>query len=160
MYKENDYLVYKRDVCKVQKILEKYFNNSDYYELLPISDESLIIKVPVNSKDIRKLISKEETLKLIKEIPNIKLIESNDRLIENEYKILLNSGSIEDLIKIIKTTYLRNLKRVNDGKKIGDKDGNYFKKAEKYLYNELAISLKMSYDECKKYVIEEVQKLN
>ena len=49
MYKVGDYIVYKRDVCKVKEIKEKYYNNTDYYVLNPISDLSLKINVPVNN---------------------------------------------------------------------------------------------------------------
>lgn len=159
MFKVKDYVIYKRDLCIVKEIKEKFYNNKDYYVLTPISDDSLTIKVPSDSKDLKHVISKEETLKLIKKIPDIEIIESNDRLIENEYRTLLHTNNHEDLIKIIKTTYLRNEERRNLGKKIGDKDNDYFKKAEKYLYNELAVSLNMTYDECKDYIISEVEKL-
>ena len=35
-------------------------------------------------------------------------------------------------------------------------DDSYFKKAEKYLYNEFSIVLNKTYDETKEYVINEV----
>ena len=46
MYKENDYLVYKKDVCKVREIKTNKMNGKDYYILIPISDEYLIIEAP------------------------------------------------------------------------------------------------------------------
>lgn len=153
------YIIYKRDLCVVKEIKEKFLNGNDYYILVPVSDTSLIIKVPVGSNDLRSVISKEKALALIENIPNISIIETNDRLIENEYRNLFHTNAHEDLIKIIKTTYLRNEERINAGKKLGDKDSNYFEKAEKYLYSELAISLGLSYDECKKFVIDSVKKL-
>ena len=33
----------------------------------------------------------------------------------------------------------------------------YFKNAEKYLYNELSISLDLSFDDTRKYIIDQVQ---
>ena len=62
------------------------------------------------------------------------------------------------MVKIIKTTYLRNKKRVDSGKKIGDKDDIYFKKAESLLYNSLATSLNMTFNECKEYIINNIDK--
>ena len=44
MYKENDYLVYKKDVCRVREIRKNRMNDKDYYILIPITDESLIIE--------------------------------------------------------------------------------------------------------------------
>ena len=78
-------------------------------------------------------------------------------MIEYEYKKLINSGRHEDLIKIIKTTYLRNKKRLDSKKKISDKDQHYFLLAEKYLYNEFGTVLNLSYEDVKKYVIYKVE---
>ena len=88
----------------------------------------------------------------------LEVIEENDRMMENTYKTLMHSGTHEDLIKIIKTTYLRNEKRLNDNKKISEIDDSYFRTAEKFLYNEFSIVLNKTYDETKDYVINEVLK--
>lgn len=162
MYKVGDYVVYKREVCEVISIKEKKFMDMDYYVLVPISDNTLKIDVPVNNKMgyLRPLITKKEVEDIIKIIPNIKPIISTDRLIENEYRNLLNTNKHEDLIKIIKTTYLRNKERLDNNKKIGGKDDEYFKQAENYLYSEFSIVLGMSYDETKKYVIEKVKEID
>lgn len=156
MFKVNDYVVYKKDVCQISEIKEKYFNDTDYYILRPVSDKSLTISVPTDNKVIRNLISKKELEAIIQNIPNIKLIESTNKLIENDYKELMATGKHEDLIQIIKTTYLRNKERSDNNKKIGDKDDNYFKLAEKLLYTEFMIVLGMSYDEAKEYVVDKV----
>ena len=143
MFNIGDYVVYKRDVCKIKYIKEKYFNNQDYYVLEPITDNSLTIQVPITSyhNNVRNLLTKKEVEKIINEISNVPIIECPDRMIENEYKNLLNKQSHLDLIKIIKTTYLRNKERLDKNKKIGDKDNTYFIKAETYLYNKFSIIL-------------------
>lgn len=157
MFKVDDYVVYKKDVCKIKDIKEK--NSISYYVLVPIDDDSLSITVTMDNEFLRKIISKEQALEIINNIPNVEIIESNDKLIESEYKKLLHSGSHEDLIKIIKTTYTRNDLRKKLGKKIGDKDKDYFEKSERYLYNELSLSLGMSFIECKEYIINKVTEL-
>lgn len=161
MYKENDYLVYGKDICQVEKIEEKKFNNEDYYLLRPVKNKSLKISAPISDKanKIRDLITKEEIEVLISKIPSIKTITTDDKFIESEYKKLLASGTHEDLIKIIKTTYLRNKSRLDNNKKIAEKDKTYFELAEEYLYNEFAIVLGKSYEETKEYIINEVLKL-
>ncbi len=156
MFKVGEYIIYKRDLCVVKEIIEK--NDKQYYKLYPVGDNSLIINVPVenNLNNLRYPISKKEAEELIKKIPTIEEIKTNDKLLEQTYILLMKTNKLEDLIKIIKTTYLRNESRKINGKKIGDKDLSYFKKAEDYLYNELSISLDMSYEECKKYIIKKV----
>lgn len=161
MYKINDYVVYKKDVCRVKDIKENDYNEK-YYVLIPLSDESLIIDVPVENKQgsIRSIISKKEATKVIEMIPLVEPItDLNDKLLESEYKRLLYSGSYEDLVKIIKTTYIRNSNRILNKRKIGEKDDAYFKKAEKLLYDELSISYDMSYDEMKEYIVKKVENM-
>lgn len=83
----------------------------------------------------------------------IEILNMENKLLENEYKKLLSDENHESLIKIIKTTYLRNKARVDSKKKVSEKDEYYFKLAEKYLYNELSVVLGMSYDKTKEYII-------
>lgn len=159
MFKIGEYVVYKHDVCKLIEIKKQYFNNEDYYILESTLDKSLKISVPVSKNNfLRPIIVKEEVDQIIKKIPKIETIKSSDKLLEMEYKKLINTGTFEDLITIIKTTYLRNKKRVDDNKKISDKDNNYFLLAEKYLYNEFSIVLGKSIEETKDYIIDKVEK--
>lgn len=157
MFKVGDYVVYKRDVCQISN--KKVFNDKEYYVMHPIDDKTLTINVPVDNSlgHLRPILSKKESEDLISKIHEIPVIETMDRMIENQYRLLLQSGNLEDLICIIKTSYLRNDERKKQGKKIGEIDDSYFKLAEKILYNELSISLGKSYDETKNYVVESVQ---
>ena len=156
MFKVGERIIYKRDVCIIKEIIRK--DNKEYYKLIPVLDESLIINVPTTNNNLRYPISKKEAEELIKKIPSIPIIETNDKLLEQEYKDLMKTNTHEDLIKIIKTTYLRNEERKIKGKKLADKDLTYFKKAEDYLYNELSISLNMSNKECKNYIYSKLSK--
>ena len=72
----------------------------------------------------------------------------------------MKTNNHEDLIKIIKTTYLRNELRLNQGKKITNQNQVYFNQAEIYLYNELGYVLKKDYEECKKYIIEKLTEIS
>lgn len=159
MFKVGEYVVYKRNVCVIKELKE--INNKKYFILIPIDDNTLTISIPYDKSNhlLRNIISKEESEKLINSIPDIELIKVNDKLLENEYKKLLSTGNLEDLVKIIKTTYLRNFNRLSNNKKIGEKDDNYFKKAENLLYNELSISLNKNYVDTKKYVEDRAKSL-
>lgn len=161
MFKKGDYVVYRRNVCKITDIKKEPTNNLDCYLMIPIDDESLTINVPTitDKEHLKAIISKTEVESLIKKIPDIKVIVESDTNIETEYKKLLGSNSHEDLIQIIKTTYLRNEARKKDGKKMAQVDTNYFKKAEQKLYNEFSISLGMEYAATKKYVLQKLKTL-
>lgn len=159
MYKENDYLVSKKNVCKVREVKEDE-NGNYHYLLIPVTDESLKIDVLADNSYLRDIISREELDKLIKRIPEIEIITNiEDKYIEKTYKDLLHSGTYEDLIKIIKTTYIRNNNRIKNNKKVSDKDKTFFEKAEEYLYSEFAITLGLSIDETREYIIKIVQEL-
>ena len=159
MYKVNDKLIYKKDVCVVEEIKEKYMRDTDYYVLSPITDSSLKIQIPTNSSSLRNLITKEQVEEIINNIPNIEIIKSESKTLEQDYKLLMQKGTHEDLIKIIKTTYLRNKERIDNNKKTTDKDNYYFNQAELYLYNEFSVVLNLTYDETKEYILNTVNKL-
>lgn len=93
---------------------------------------------------------------MISKIPTIEIIQSEDREIEYVYKRLLEEGTLENLIKVIKTTYMRNQERLSQNKRIGERDEVYFERAEKRLYNELSVSLNLTFDHTKQYVINAV----
>lgn len=157
MFEINDYVVYKRNVCKIESIIKNKFNNKDYYLLIPIDDTSLKIEIPIDSDKIRSIINYDEFMQLMDSIPMINVIDVDDRIIELEYKRLMGSDNLEDLIKIIKTTYQKNKQRADTNRKVRDKDVYYFNKAEKCLYNEFSLILNKSFDETKDYVVRYIQ---
>lgn len=159
MYKVGNYVVYKHDVCKIKAVKENKISDKTYYVMTPIDDESLIIDVPIENRMgfLRDVISKKEALKLIENIKNIPPLDDiTDKNIDIKYKELLKAGGHENLIKIIKTTFIRNDNRVSNNKKKSAKDNTFFKLAEKYLYNELSISLNKTVDEVKEYIATKV----
>lgn len=158
MYKVGEYVVYRKDVCFIKRMKKSPVNQQDYYVLQPVGDDSLIIEVPVEDRCglLRPVMTKEEVESLIAQMPSIPVIEGNDRVMENQYKALLNSNDPKDLICIIKTTYARNQLRLDNNKKIAEKDDEYFKKTEQFLYNEFSVALGLSFDETKKYVLKQV----
>jgi CarD family transcriptional regulator len=162
MYKVGDIVVHKRDICKITEIKTNYMFDADYYTLVPIEDGSLVIHTPVLDKRglIRNIVSKENAEALIQKIPEIQVVEfEDDRALENRYITLIDSGKHDDLIKIIKTTYLRKEEKENCGKKVSEKDKNYFRLAEKLFYTEFSIALKMSYQDTKDYIENKVAEL-
>ena len=160
MWKIGEYVVYQREVGRIEEIKKKYYKDQDYYILSLVNDSSLKVKVPTNNPNIRKVLSKQEVLDLIEKIPTIETIEAGDRLLETEYKNCLKTSKCEDLIKIIKTTYLRNKEREDNHKKKADKDNHYFEQAEKYLYTEFSIALEKTQEQTKEFVIASLSKKN
>ena len=150
------YIIYERDVCIIEEVRKKYIKGIDYFILRTLNDKTLKISVPVTSKMLRNVISFDEANELINNMKNIDVLK-DEKQMENEYKRLLDTRDLNDLVKIIKTTYLRNKERIDNKKKISEKDDNYFNKAEDYLYTELSVALNMKKSEVKKYIIEKLK---
>lgn len=150
------YIIYERDVCIIEEVRKKYIKGIDYFILRSLNDKTLKISVPVTSKMLRNVISFDEANELINNMKNIDVLK-DEKQMENEYKRLLDTRDLNDLVKIIKTTYLRNKERIDNKKKISEKDDNYFNKAEDYLYTELSVALNMKKSEVKKYIIEKLK---
>ena len=148
MYKINDKVVYKKDVCLISDIRD--INGLSYYVLIPVNDESLKISVPITSNSVREVLTKKKSEELIKKIKEIEPLEEEGPL-DYTFRELINEGSYESLIKIIKTIYNRN--KLGKKKKLSDRENTYYKEAEKYLYTELGTALKMTVKDTKKYII-------
>lgn len=160
MYNSGDVVVYGRDVYRIKDVKDNYLFDKTYYIMNPIDDDSLVTSVSVDTTSyLRDVITKEETEDLIAKIPSIEIVQASDRDIEYEYKQLLRENTLEALITIIKTTYMRNMMRQNQNKRISEKDEQYFNQAERQLYNELSISLHLTVDDTKRYVIDSVKAL-
>lgn len=157
MLKVGDYVIYQEQVCQIKEQKINEFTNLESFILVPVTDSSLKLNVPVNNPNIKNLMTKEEIKNLIALMPSIPLIDIEDKLLENEYKRLYHSGSKEDLIRIIKTTYRRNQERLNNNKKISEKDNKYFTLAENLLYSEIATVFGISLEEAKEYILANVQ---
>lgn len=158
MFSIGNKIVYRDEVCTVVGIDEKYRDNEDYLVLSSSRDDSLTIRVPerVATKLTRPLITKTEIEALIKKIPNIKTIPISSWGRGAEYKELLSKGCHESIIKIIKTAYVRNQERADKRQKSNESDKQYFRQAERILYEEIAASLDIDYDDAREYIVSRV----
>ncbi len=164
MYKVNDIVVYRRDVCKVVGKHRSDFTGEMCYDLVPYlkQDGSVKMQVPVSNKagNLRDLITEEQIQQLIKDTPDIEILENKPANMKSQYAALLKGNAVSDLVRIIKTSYGRNKARMEQHKKLASIDDEYLKKAEKYLYDEISVALGMTYDEAKAHFEDEVAKIS
>ena len=156
MLKVGEYVIYQEQVCQIKEQKINEFTHLESFILVPMTDSSLKVNVPIDNPNMKNLMTKQEIEDLLAKIKTIPLIEVDDKLLESEYKKLFHSGNREDLVKIIKTTYRRNQARINNNKKTSEKDTHYFTLAENLLYSEIAAVLKISLEEAKEYVLQNV----
>ena len=158
MVKSGQTIVYRGNVCKVKELVRDYRGGKDYYKLVPVYDDSMTIHTPVATiEDLaRPVMSRNEVERLIRRMPDIECATAENRTLEHTYKALLESKNHEDLICIIKTAYLRGEEKLNRGQQRNEKDKQYFRIAEKTLYNEFAVVLGKSYEDTKAYVVNQL----
>lgn len=160
MFQVNSYIVYgSNGVCKILEIGIPAIHGIDkskrYYTLQPLYSNGSLIYTPVDNRNtvMREVISRKEALHLINDIPNIEIIQiPNDKLRDSLYKEILKKSDCRDLIKLIKTIYLKNQQRLTEGKKIGSFETKYLHDAEGCLFGELSIPLGISKDEMVEYI--------
>ncbi len=164
MFGIGDYVICgNKGVCVVENVTTLNISGVDkareYYILKPLYMAGSTVYVPVDSpKDsMRKVLKREEAEKLIEAIPEIPLLViTNDKLSEQMYKDCIRTNNCEELVKIIKTIYLRKQKRIQAGRKVTAVDAKYFHMAEDNLYGELAVALNISRKEVEDYIVEAI----
>lgn len=159
MYEINDYIIYGNyGICKVIDVgvpdITGIDKNKQYYILSPVNSQRSIIYSPVDNTKVnmRKIISYDEAKELISRMPSIPVYENaKDKLIHEKYKNAIVSQECEELIKVIKTAYKKQRRKIDEGKKLGQVDERYMRQAEDILYGELSIVLNIPVDEVKTY---------
>lgn len=165
MFEVNDYIVYGNiGVCKVEKIgtldTEGVPKDRIYYTLCPYYTKGNTIFTPADNQKVlmRPIISEEEALKLIDNIKEIEALWIDDEKSGAiKYKEAFSKCDCKELVRIIKTIYVRKQSRIAEGKKVTMGDEKYFHMAEDSLYGELAIALHMDKEEVKEFVVKRVE---
>lgn len=160
MFKIGDYVVYGSDgVCKVGAIGPIEMNGEttekSYYTLVPVYTEGSKVYSPVSSNKVvmRRILTREETNDLIRDIPEMKPLDIPDeKSREKVYKTAIRSCDCRELVRLIKTVYYRKEHRLSRGKKSTAVDEKYYHEAEDQLYGELAIPLQITRSEVKEYI--------
>lgn len=164
MFEIGNYVVYgNTGICKIDdiKMMDAPGSNNkkQYYVLSPVSDHGGQSFLPVDNTRIvlRAVITKDEALTLIDQIPQIEEIcLDNDKAREEKYKELAKQCSCESWVSIIKTIYLRKQERLAMGKKTTATDDRYFKLAEDSLYGELGFAMGIEKDEVQGFIKERI----
>ncbi|WP_243095428.1 CarD family transcriptional regulator [Lachnotalea sp. AF33-28] len=165
MFQKGDFVVYGTvGVCRVEDIttldMEGVSRDKLYYMLHPWYKENSTVYTPVDNEKavIRSVLDRETALNLIEEIPALECFETdNDKQREEEYKKALKSCQCREWVRLIKTSYLRAMDRIAQGKKTTMVDDKYFKKAEEELYDELSVSLGIPVDRVKEYIQDRIE---
>lgn len=107
---------------------------------------------------MRPVLTMQEADELIGRIKEIDLLwVKNEKDREQIYKDTLRTCDCEELVKIIKTLYLRKKTRLEAGKKVTSSDAKYLHLAEESLYGELSVVMGIPKDEMETFIYNKVK---
>ena len=148
MYNIGDNVVYGANgVMTVIDICEQSIADTkrSYYVLKsPVGHKDSLTFVPVDNEKLtsimRPLLSKDEVLKIIDDIPSIDEVEwiPDNRTRADRFKVIVEKADPRELVGMIKAIWSVGVRRGEEGKKNYLADENAMKKAEHVLYSELS----------------------
>ncbi len=165
MYKVNDLVMYGiNGVYKVEEICKPNISgvNNDklYYVLNPLYSNGKTYTPVDTNVFMRPVITCKAAQQLIDQMPSIKADvydNSNFKILEDSYKVLLQTHDCVDLIQLIKSIYTKKKRAFNNGKKLGQIDERYMKLAEDLLYGEFAVALDIPKENVTTYIEERIK---
>lgn len=164
MFKKGDMVVYENTgVCRISDIKALDRSEKLYYCLEPLFDTGIIYS-PVESKkvNLRYTASKEEAEIMIDMIPSVQTETFHCKSFQEltaHYKSIMKTHSCKSLIKLLMSIYEKKRTAIQNGKKIGQIDERFMKKAEDMLYGEFSVSLGIPKDEVEGYIRKRIKNL-
>ncbi len=165
MYQVNEVVLHCRTgVSKITGIVKAKFPGSEeknYYALVPVNEKSgITIYVPVDDPTkIRNLVTPEEIDELIQRIPDEKTIWiEDDKERRVVYSKLLTDYNREDMVRLIKTIYLKRQELKTRKRRINYYEANVMDEAEKMLYGEFGYVLGIAPSQVPDYINRQLEK--
>lgn len=164
MFQSGQMIMYGRSgVCEILKIAPLAgSDNSDqlYYTLQPVFSTETIY-APVQGKVfMRPIISKCEADDLLAQACELEenvCTERNLGLLREHYETAINSRENLELLRLIKSVRMKGQQAVEAGRKPGQLDQQYMKRAEDLLYGELSVVLDIPRDEVVDEIVRRVE---
>lgn len=160
MFSVGDVIIYgNTGVCEIVKIDTLKMDGIDsrrlYYSLKPMFSGE-VIYTPVDTKVfMRDVITEEKANEIINVIPQIKAVpytEKSVQMLSDHYKEAFLSHECIDLVKLLMSIYAKKEFLEEQGRKFGQTDERFMKKAEDLLYGEFSIALSLPKDSVEEYI--------
>lgn len=159
MFQVGENVVYGQcGVCRVEGVgplPNSPVGDRQYYTLQPYFSTE-VIYAPVEGKVfMRPALDRARAEAVIRAIPAVQREIASERsltLMRERYEAAFRSYDCEDLIGLIKNIYQKNQAAVQNGRRIGQMDQRYMKRAEELLHGELAVALGIGRDAVVNYI--------
>ena len=160
MFQPGDLVVYgSSGVCRVIQVGTLEGKSADpsreYYTLQPMFEAERIYTPVDSGVFMRPAMTKEQAQDLIRQIPFIQedlCTERNPTNLRVHYEASLQSHQCKTLVSLIKGIRHKCRETERKGRKMGQVDQRYRKKAEGLLHGELAIALGIPREEVEDYI--------
>ena len=165
MFQPGEKIVYgTTGVCTVQEVtprddLPGTAPGTLYYALEPLSGSG-IIYLPVDAPVfMRPVITRQEAEALVARIPEMAAEayhQRNLQMLRNHYQEVLQSHDCEKLLEMTMSIHVKEKQAIKAGRKLGQIDARFQKRAEELLWGELAVALEIPVEEVPRYIQEKV----
>lgn len=165
MFSIGDIFIYgSNGVCRITDIKEEKFGSEvkTYYILSPFFDKRETIYVPTDNETLvsrlKEILSKEEIIKMIKDIPSRENIwNDNINLRKEEFKKIIKSADRTALCSLLKTLHERRIILEQSGKSLSVYDERFLKQAQNIIHGEIALVLEMKPDEVEPFITKTIE---
>lgn len=164
MYNVNDVVVYATSgICKITAIKKLDFTGKqqEYYILKNLHSDKNVFYVPVNNKaalsKLHTVCTRAEADELISHMNSERVLWiDNDVKRKEEYSRIIRDADKHEIIRLIKTLYLRRKELSEMGRKLRSSDENYLSIAENMLFEEFAYALEIDRSDVVDYIHEHI----
>ena len=163
MFQPGEKIVYgTTGVCTVQEVtprddLPGTAPGTLYYALEPLSGSG-IIYLPVDAPVfMRPVITRQEAEALVARIPEMAAEayhQRNLQMLLNHYQEVLQSHDCEKLLELTMSIHVKEKQAIKAGRKLGQIDARFQKRAEELLWGELAAALEIPVEAVPRYIQE------
>lgn len=167
VFQPHEYIVHAGSgVCYIDDICTMQFQGlgkKTYYKLVPLYENGSTIYTPVEQTQsiIRKIASSQDVMALLSNADAIECVENvEDKAREEAYKALLKEKTCRAWLSIIRSAYMHNQQRAEEGKKPTQMDERYMGVAENLLHGELAVALEIDRDQVVDFIVDHLQRQN
>lgn len=164
MFAAGDMICYgAQGVCRVEEVAVYNFGSADklYYVLRSVSPGGATVYVPTDNAlltcRMRKILSPEEIETIIREASGTEVFwEEDENRRKEEYHTLLTGGDRRALIRQIKAVYLHRQEQESRDRHLHVCDERFLKDAERILYDEFAMVLRIRTGQVLPYIMEQL----
>lgn len=166
MYRPGELIIYGAEgVCRVENVGPIHMRGAkegvDYYTLSPLYREGTIFAPVDTSVQTRPILTREQAEGLIDRIHQVdaEVYETtNPRLLNEHYQLSLKSSDCMELVRLIRSIYVKGRHAADKGRRLGQVDERSMKRAQEMLHGELAAALSIPVDQVAGYIASRVQK--